>query len=270
MLVEKTFTLDGFCMNYAEGPHNGAPLVFLHGATLWWQDFMPLQPLAENWHVYACDMRGHGKSSRTPGNYSPDDFVSDVAAFIREQVKEPVILVGHSNGGLLALLIAAAIPEWIRALVVLDPATLVRNTPIQEIRGPGDWVIGVGDVLAGKRDAREFIFESSPGIDEAGLQYTESMIRSVDPSFIATVVQSKVLEGPNLEEELKKITCPVLLLYGDVKLGSIVSEHEASFIKQYAPQLIAVRMDGAGHSPHWEQTEATLEYIRDFLKIVEV
>jgi pimeloyl-ACP methyl ester carboxylesterase len=52
MLTEKNFTVDGFTMNYAEGPQNGAPLVFLHGATSWWHDFEPLfQSLEQNWHI---------------------------------------------------------------------------------------------------------------------------------------------------------------------------------------------------------------------------
>jgi pimeloyl-ACP methyl ester carboxylesterase len=56
MLTEKTFTVNGYSMNYAEGPRSGAPLIFLHGATLWWKDFEPLfQSLEQNWHIHACE-----------------------------------------------------------------------------------------------------------------------------------------------------------------------------------------------------------------------
>jgi pimeloyl-ACP methyl ester carboxylesterase len=269
MLTEKTFTVDGFSMNYAEGPQNGAPLVFLHGATLWWKDFEPLfQSLEQNWHVYACDMRGHGKSSRTPGKYRAVDFFPDVVNFIQKQIQGPVVLVGHSNGGTLALLTAAQIPELVRAVILLDPATLARNTPIQSVPGAGDWIIGVGDVLESRRSAKDFILEFNSEADEVELQNTESMIRSIDPEFISVMVKNKFFDGLKLEVVLTEVLCPTLLLCGDLELGSLVSESEMEFIKQHIPQLTYVHIKGAGHSPHWDQTETTLEHISSFLETI--
>lgn len=267
MLTEKLFAIGEFSMNYAEGPQNGPPLVLLHGATLWWHDFEPIiPPLMQSWHVYACDMRGHGKSSRTSGKYRAEDFVSDVIAFVQTQIQEPVVLIGHSMGGVLALLTASHIPEWIHAIILLDPGTIARNTPIQSIRGPGDWVIGIGDVFESRRTMKDFLLESNPEIDELGLQITESMIRSIDPDFISTLIKNRFIDGLNLEQELTKISCPSLMLYGTLELGSIFPESEVNFLEQYIPQMAAYQIQGAGHSPHWEQTEATLGYIYDFLK----
>ncbi len=269
MLTEKTFTVDGFSMNYAEGPQNGAPLVFLHGATLWWHDFeLLLQSLEQNWHVYACDMRGHGKSSRTPGKYRAIDFASDVVNFVQTQIQQPTVLVGHSNGGTLALLAAAQLPELIRAIILLDPATILRNTLLQSVPGPGDWVIGVGDVLESRRSAKDFIIESNPEIDEVGLQSIESMIRSVDSEFISTMIKNKFFDGLDFGQALAKITSPTFMLYGNLELGSIVPDTEVEFIKQHLPQTVAHQIKDAGHSPHWEQTETTLEHITNFLKTI--
>lgn len=267
MLTEKIFTTGEFTMNYGDGPQNGPPLVLLHGATLWWHDLEPLIPsLMQSWHVYACDMRGHGKSSRTPGEYRAEEFASDVIQFIQTQIQESVVLVGHSAGGVYTLLVAAQIPEMVRAIILLDPATIARNTPIQSIRGPGDWVIGIGDVFESRRAMKDFLLESNPEIDELGLQITESMIHSVDPDFISTLIKNRSFDDLNLEQELIKITCPALLLYGTLELGSIVPEAEVEFLKQHIPQITTVRISGAGHSPHWEQTEITLGHIHDFLK----
>lgn len=269
MLTEKTFIVDGFSMNYAEGPQAGAPLAFLHGATLWWKDFEPLFPsLIQNWHVYACDMRGHGKSSRTPGKYRAVDFSDDIVALIQKQIQEPVVLIGHSSGGVPALITAAQIPELIRAVILLEPGTIARNTPIQSISGPGDWIIGVGEVLESKRSAKEFILEFNPEIDEVGVRNIESMIRSVDPEFISVMVHNKFFEGFILEDALTKVICPVLLIRGDLELGSLLPEAEVDFIKQHIPQITAIHIKGSGHFPYWEQTEATLEHITNFLKTI--
>ena len=62
MLTEKLFDIGEIVINYAEGEETGKPLVFLHGSSLNWQalnEFLPT--LAKNWHVYAPDLRGHGK-----------------------------------------------------------------------------------------------------------------------------------------------------------------------------------------------------------------
>jgi pimeloyl-ACP methyl ester carboxylesterase len=269
MLTEKTFTVDGFSMNYAEGPQAGAPLVLIHGATLWWKDFEPLFPsLIQNWHIYACDMRGHGKSSRTPGKYRAIDFSTDIVTFVQKQIQNSVVLIGHSNGGTLALLTAAQIPELVRAVILLEPVTIARNTPIQSIPGPGDWIIGVGDVLESRRSARDFILEFSPEADEVELQNTESLIRSVDPEFISVMVKNKFFDGLQLEETLTKVLCPTLLLYGDVELGSLVPEREVEFLKNHIPQITTGHIESTGHFPHSGQTETTIEHIDNFLKTI--
>jgi pimeloyl-ACP methyl ester carboxylesterase len=268
MLTEKTFTFDGYSMNYSESQQSGAPLVFLHGATLWWKDFEPLfQPLEKSWHVYTCDMRGHGKSNRTPGKYRAVDFASDVVAFIQKQIREPVVLVGHSNGGIIALLTAAQIPELVRAVILLDPAVALRNSALQSML-ISDWVTGVGEILNSTRSVKEVVTAYIPNIDEAGLQETESMIRSVDPEFVTVMANNKFLDGLDLEISLSKITCPALLLYGELELTGIVRDSDVDFIKQYIPQTVAYQIRGAGHSPHWDQTDTTLEHITNFLKTI--
>jgi pimeloyl-ACP methyl ester carboxylesterase len=65
MLQEKRFDTGTVTLKYAEGPPAGPPLVLLHGGGDRWQQFQPLMPgLMAHRHVYALDMRGHGKSGR--------------------------------------------------------------------------------------------------------------------------------------------------------------------------------------------------------------
>ena len=269
MLTEKTFAVDDFSMNYAEGPQSGAPLLFLHGATTWWKDFEPLQSLSQRWHVYACDMRGHGKSSRTPGKYRAIDFSSDVVALIQKQIQEPVVLVGHSNGGTLALLAGAHIPELIRAIILLDPAVFYRNVMLSSTL-TDEWFVAVADVLNSTRTAQEAISPLFPGVDEAVLQGIESMIRVVDPEFVSVMLNNQFFDGLDLEQVAYKVKCPTLHLYGelDLGLGGVVRESDVEFLKQHIPQITTHQIMGAGHSPHWEQTETTLEHINNFLKTI--
>ena len=65
MLTERTFDAGDVSLNYAEGPPAGPPLVLLHGSSLRWQHFLPVIPLLGwRWHLYALDLRGHGRSGR--------------------------------------------------------------------------------------------------------------------------------------------------------------------------------------------------------------
>ena len=78
--------------------------------------------------VYALDQRGHGASDRTPGQYGRDGYVEDAAAAIDQLGLAPVVLVGHSMGGLNAYLVAARHPELLRALVVVEHSPLRTRT----------------------------------------------------------------------------------------------------------------------------------------------
>ena len=99
MFTEKIFDTGAIKINYAEGAPNGAPLVTLHGATARWQELNPLiNELEKDWHIYACDKRGHGKSS-WGNSYTSVTIAADMSDFIKNNIGEPTVLIGHSAGG---------------------------------------------------------------------------------------------------------------------------------------------------------------------------
>jgi pimeloyl-ACP methyl ester carboxylesterase len=69
--------------------------------------------------VYAVNLRGHGQSD-WPGNYSIEAFAVDVGGLVRQLSDQPVDVVGHSLGGLVACRLAFASPELVRRLVLED------------------------------------------------------------------------------------------------------------------------------------------------------
>lgn len=112
---------DGSVLNYGEGPANGPALVLLHGQQVSWEDYAPVLPeLAKRYHIYAIDYYGHGGSSKNPAKYSATAISTDISWFIRQYIKQPVIISGHSSGGLLASLITADAPDMVRGLVIED------------------------------------------------------------------------------------------------------------------------------------------------------
>lgn len=120
--TEKRFFTGEVEINYAEGPRSGAPLVLLPGQTMPWQSYTRVLPaLARHFHVFALDVRGHGRSGWTPGAYTLAAMARDVTALLREVVQRPAILSGNSSGGVIAVGAAAACPELVRGLVPEDP-----------------------------------------------------------------------------------------------------------------------------------------------------
>ena len=107
-LNERTFDTDAVILNYVEASAPGPPLVLLHGGNARWQSFESIVPdLAAEWHIYAPEFRGHGRSGWVTGCYRLQDYTDDTIAFLRARVGEPAYLFGHSLGGIVALMVAA-------------------------------------------------------------------------------------------------------------------------------------------------------------------
>ena len=63
--------LDGVKHHYVEGPKNGPAVVLVPGQSMPWESYQKVLPLlAPRFHVFALDVRGHGKSQHTPGQYT--------------------------------------------------------------------------------------------------------------------------------------------------------------------------------------------------------
>ena len=102
--------------------------------------------LAGTHRVYALDMRGHG-SSDWPGTYSFELMRDDVAAFLDALSLDRVVLIGHSMGGVVGLLLAESHGDRLTGLILEDtPIPFARATPVpvrQRPDGPVpfDWPV---------------------------------------------------------------------------------------------------------------------------------
>lgn len=123
---ERRLDCDGLSLCVCEwGPASGSPVVCLHGTRdhgASWETVAGV--LAARGHkVIAPDLRGHGRSGHHGPllSYQLQDFVSDINAVLRQPGLAPVTLVAHSLGSIIAVLAAAAHPERISGLVLVEP-----------------------------------------------------------------------------------------------------------------------------------------------------
>jgi pyruvate dehydrogenase E2 component (dihydrolipoamide acetyltransferase) len=91
--------------------------------------------LANEFAIYALDLRGHGGSSKQVGGGTLDEFVEDVRGFLDSLGLQKAHLVGHSMGGAIAMQFARAYPGRISSLVLIASAGLGSEIDIEYING---------------------------------------------------------------------------------------------------------------------------------------
>ena len=96
-------------------------MLFLHGMACVRHDMdLLIDAFAADHRCVAFDLRGHGASDVPVDAYATTDFTDDIGRMIDDLRLDRPVLVGHSFGGSVALAFAAAHPEQVRALVMLD------------------------------------------------------------------------------------------------------------------------------------------------------
>jgi pimeloyl-ACP methyl ester carboxylesterase len=99
----------------------GPPLALLHGGLVDARFFEPnLAPLAEKFHVYTPERRGHGHTPDVEGPISYQLMADDTIAFLDQVVGMPADLVGHSDGAFVAMLVAMQRPELVHRLAMIS------------------------------------------------------------------------------------------------------------------------------------------------------
>jgi pimeloyl-ACP methyl ester carboxylesterase len=136
--VEQLVDLGEVEMNYATaGTPGSAALLLIPGQTeSWWGYEAAMPRLAEHFEVFAVDLRGQGRSTRTPGRYTLDNLGNDLVRFIDIVIGRPTLVSGLSSGGVLsAWLSAYAKAGQIVAASYEDPPLFASE--IRPATGPG-------------------------------------------------------------------------------------------------------------------------------------
>jgi pimeloyl-ACP methyl ester carboxylesterase len=281
-LVERNFDIGEVQLNYSEGPAHGPPLVLLHGLGRRWQVFLPLIPtLSLRWHILAPDMRGHGRSSRVRRGYHGPQYSEDITCFLRERVAAPVVLFGHSLGGMLAMSVASHHPELVRALILGDNMIVTRQlhnplytalfSGLRDLARKGGSIeqiaAGIGQIVLPVPNGNEFVeIRELPGNDEAYLLSWARCVQQADPDTYEMTLDGSSVEGWDGESLLRRITCPTLLLQGSPELGGLMSDADVTLAKGLLPHHTHVKFRNLGHALFIQQPEPVLRVVTNFLE----
>src|SRR5271166_3469754 len=112
-------------------------LIFLHGwcgDREYWKH--QVEVFAADYRVVALDQAGHGESGKDRLAWTADGLAGDVAAVVKALGLKRVILVGHSMGGLVALLAAKRMPGTVVAVIGIDTLQNAESKPPEEEAQP--------------------------------------------------------------------------------------------------------------------------------------
>src|SRR5262249_48883942 len=115
----KYISLRGKEIHYFEQPGQGIPVVMIHGLPGTHKEFDPVIPYLQGLHVISIDRPGFGWSKGGPLSYQ--DQIDVVHEMLTQLRLSPVILVGHSFGGTLALGVARRYPQDVAKMILVAP-----------------------------------------------------------------------------------------------------------------------------------------------------
>lgn len=226
-------------------------LVFLHeglGSVAMWRDFPARLCEAVGARGLVYSRPAYGRSTPRPAEerWQPD--------FMHRQAREvlPALLAhlgverpwlfGHSDGGSIALLFAAAFPQALRGAIVLAPHILVEGISVTSIE-----------------QAREAYLETD--LPKRLGRYHDDP----DSAFWGwnDVWLSPAFRTWSIEEEIRAIRCPLLAIQGlDDEYGTL---EQIRGIARRVPQAQLVEIPECGHSPHKDQAEAVIGAVKAFM-----
>jgi len=159
-------TVNGIHYHYIIGGV-GMPLVLLHGWPETWYEWRKTLPvLAQHYRVIVPDLRGAGDSAAPSCCYDKKTLANDVYRLIHQLGYAKISLVGHDIGGMVAYAYAAAHPNEVRRLIILEapiPDASLYQFPV--LSAPGS-PTGIASGKQGISGAWQFGFHVIPELPE--------------------------------------------------------------------------------------------------------
>lgn len=262
---------DGLTLHYRNypGPEGTAklPVLCMHGLTRNARDFGALaEALCATRRVIVTEMRGRGMSDYAPDSdtYSPLTYVQDVEKLLAEQGIERFAVVGTSMGGLMTMLMAAAKPGRMSAVVMNDIGPEVQTAGLARISGYvgqgrsyPTWVHAARG-LAEAHGAAFPKFDLDQWLEMAKRTMVVSQNGRIVFDYDMAIAEPFAKPGnaapPNLWlafEALRNV--PMLLVRGG--LSDLLSADTVKQMGRRNPKMTTITVPDVGHAPTLDEPE---------------
>ena len=257
--------VNGLRLHYYRTGGDKPPLVIAHAITdngIFWTRVA--RALQADYDVVMYDRRGHGLSDAPESGYAFDDHAADLASLLAALDLEHPRLIGHSSGAATVASFAAAHPDLPACAILKDPpwgngwGGWAAMTD-----GLRQWFLGLGSSTREELIAKRR--ESSPDWPEEDVALWAETKLQVSPN----VVQAFDQPEPPWQDWMRRITCPILLLVGDLDRGAVNTPEDVQAAANLWREGKVVHIAGAGHMIHNDRYEPYVEAVRAFLAGVE-
>lgn len=211
--------------------------------------------------VVAVDLPGTGRSGTRPP-HAIDDWVADLAELIDRHCREPVVVVGHSLGTILALHLWETVRERIRGLVFVGGLPRARPVVRERLReraaaivagGMGGW----GPAIAAANFGSRAMAEHPEVVGLFG-----RLIETIDVHSYLQCIE--LLLGANATAVVRTVTAPCLSISGSED-GYAPAEDVVAFVDALGARASSVVLPGVGHLPFFEAPEEFAALVSRFL-----
>lgn len=273
---DSTRGLNGLELHVTEwGPACAWPIVMLHGIRGYGDTFAGLAgALQPDFRVIALDQRGRGASAWDPQQrYYTGAYVADLEALVDTLGLAQFDLLGHSMGGINAIVYAARHPQRVRRMVIEDA-------------GPGAFEASAGAIriqqelrstphqFATWQAAQDFMRALRPTVTEAAReQRLRNMLKPMEgggftwrydhAGIAATRLDPDPAQVIDLRAPIAGIACPTLVLRGG--RSDYLQPHMVAAMMAANARIASVTIDDAGHYIHDDQPERVHAVVRSFL-----
>lgn len=252
-------------------------VVLLHG----WLDHAHgfdwmAEQLPKTWRLFALDFRGHGQSDPLPtgSSHQLTDHVADIEALVRHFSLSSLHLVGHSLGGSVSICYAAARPERIKSLSLIESLGSSGGEPADCVERIRDFTQGLFKPV--RRRVYASVEEAAARVAEANTSYSPAASRQM-AQFGTLAVEGGVVfradprlkhtSGMTFDEAqvlalCSAVQCPVQVIQGSrgMLLDDAVMKGRMAALKN--PRV--TRVDG-GHHVHLDQPSEVARLVEGFI-----
>ncbi len=264
-------------IHYQEEGAGPTPVVFLHGfaaALTTWHDLRGLFP-HDRYRLIFLDLKGFGFSSKPrDAAYAVADQAAIVTAFLQALGVSGVVLVGHSLGGGVALLVTLGLQQQgkadlVKRLILLDSAAYPQRLPklIRLLRMPflnELLLLMVPTRLIVRYTLRKVFYNQDAITSERTARYVHCFSRrGIAHALIATARQLVPANFGQITAAYRTIALPVLLIWG--RHDRIIRYRHGVVLHEEIAGSRLVVIEDCGHNPHEERPAECFAIIHEYL-----
>lgn len=254
--MEKEIIIDGVKIRYEEcGPSDRQPIIIMHG---WGCDHTTVgfirDTVKDGLHVFNMDLPGHGQSQEPPATWGVEAFTRLVENFIKTLGLEDPVIVGHSFGGRIGILLSSRNP--VKKLILVDAAgikpqrSLRYYIKVYTFKGAKKLL----PLLLGTHKGQQVIEAWRKKAGSADYRQSSPVMRAVMSRCV----------NEDLKHVMPSIKTPTLLVWGENDTATPLSD--ARTMERLIPDAGLVSFPGCGHYSFLDNPGGFRAVIREFLK----